>query len=251
MINFVICEDRKEIRNIIKSKICNIIGNNTEYSIYEFDCFDEKLENIINNNTHRTLFIIDLYLKDGFSGYSIALKIKNRKNINQKIIFITGKTDSAFMVFEHKIKPIGFVFKNSNFDTNLIGHIKKGLKELQIENIKSSILVKCKNIEHVILLDTIVYICKVKGTKHIEITTTSFVIDTIYNLQDILGGLNIDFLKINKSIIINIKYIKKINTINKMITMIDGIEFYISNDQISEIINHSNSNYERCIEIKG
>lgn len=242
MLNFVICEDKKEIRDIIKSNIHMVMGSRMEYFIYEYDSFDEQLKNLIDNCNSRTIFILDLHLRDGNTGYEIALKVKEQKKRYHKIIFLTGKTNSAYVVFKHKINPIDFISKNEYFETNLVKAIKEGLKILLNNKFKDTIMVKSQNTEHLLFLNNIMYFCKVKETRYIEITTTSYTINAIGSLNNILDELNDNFIKINKSVIVNAKHIKNVDIIHRGITMVNGMVFDVSKKLIKEIIEYGNTN---------
>lgn len=48
MINFIVCEDEREIRKNTKSQIISFMMNyDIDYKIYEFSCYGKKFEDII------------------------------------------------------------------------------------------------------------------------------------------------------------------------------------------------------------
>ncbi len=78
MINFIICEDEKTLRDETKKIIVSYMMNHDiDYKIYEFDCYDKKFEQIIKKDIGFKIYLLDIITKNG-TGIDAARIIREK-----------------------------------------------------------------------------------------------------------------------------------------------------------------------------
>ena len=89
MINFIICDDKKEFRNeIINTIDAVMLKNNEAYKVHPYSEYNEEFLSVINNDLSLKIYILDIEVKDK-SGIDVARKIRE-KYIESMIVFITS-----------------------------------------------------------------------------------------------------------------------------------------------------------------
>lgn len=69
MINFIVCEDEKEIRVNTKNQIIKFMMNyDIDYKIYEFDGYNAKFNKIARTDSGFKIYFLDIKTNAG-SGY--------------------------------------------------------------------------------------------------------------------------------------------------------------------------------------
>ncbi len=247
MIFFVICN---QYENIIKKISDTVIKTmsfyNETYEILDYDLFDEQLEKfIIEKNKEKVVYILDVNLKYGEYGIEIAKYVREKCNKNKEIIFYTNSANSVLQTYDYKIKPVDYILTNSKY-CNV--RLEKAIKEainllLNSVNIPKKINIKENNKEYFITLNDIMYISKIKGTKKISIQTKQNKIVIKETLRNIKKKLNANFIRVHKSCIVNVNFIREINKkrSEEEIIMIDGGRCPLSRQKIKELSELKNS----------
>lgn len=236
MINIAICDDNIhmciEIENIL------LKYQKSNYLRFNIDIFSDG-KNLIKHldlgNKYQVLFL-DIEI-GSITGVDIGKYI--RKNLNNreiKIIYVSSFNKYAMELFD--LKPTNFLIKP--IDENKIKEVLEDtLYDLEIQseeftfNFKNDIFrIKLKDIIYIIYFETI------KLSKNIKLVT----IDNEYILRENLNKIqeNLqkkDFIKINKSILVNFKYIKVFKPGEFKIILTTEEEVPLSKNRLKEIKN--------------
>jgi len=182
------------------------------------------------------LLLLDIQLKDK-TAFEVLSQIQT--SIDSKIIFITAYDKYAIKAFEveaidYLLKPydevrfntsISRVIKNDNppLDVTLLNALKESLQQD-----KPKIRIPEGNKNHLFLANDIIYIQSDKYYVYIHTKAEKRLIRiTLKRLEAILPK---DFIRINKSVIINSQYISQIEyqKTTSRILLINGNEFFSS-----------------------
>ena len=212
MSRIMIVEDEiniaKGLDMIIKSINSNIETTVTGYA-------KEALENA--NKYLYDIFLLDIQLYD-YSGYELAKEIRNIDKYKlTPIVFITSIPTKELLAFkeihcyDYIIKPFKEEEVINTIGTIINFGIKKDVKKEYIGFKQRDYLYRVK-------LDDIIYFEVVH--RKIEVTTIKEKIElSNYTLYNILNELTDDFIRCHKGYIVNIKYIDKIDLINRQINL--------------------------------
>ena len=99
MINFIVCDDNKNILNNVKKIIEKAMMNNdTNYEIHKFDDYDSKFKEIMGKKIPNKIYILDIETPTS-SGIDIARKIRNI-DYNSIIIFLTAHEELCYTILQ-------------------------------------------------------------------------------------------------------------------------------------------------------
>ena len=208
-INRVILEDYLK-KNQIKSKISYC------YNYKEQD--EEFLKDI-------ELAILDIDLEGSIvNGIELAKKIREL-NPGTVFIFITGHEEFAFEATQ--IHLSGFLAKPVN-QYDLQDTLRRSIKQVnghRLTNMNHNIA-KFNNGKIVLKERSIISIEKLANTHEVEIVTTEKKIQAYDSIRDIEKRLSSNFVKLNRSVIVNLSYIFNIES--NAVNMRGGITYEIS-----------------------
>jgi len=207
MINFIICDDKKEFINEIVNVIDSVMMNNSEaYNKYIYSEYNEEFINIIETNLSWKIYILDIEVKDK-SGIDIARKIRE-KDIESMLIFITAYYDKYIEdILKSKFMFLDFINKKDNYRKELTKTIEYALKNIKKKNI---IRFKSNGIIYTLATNDILYICRDKDRKcTIKTTSNEFTVSkTLLELYELLDN---DFVYSHRACIVNVDRIKIYN----------------------------------------
>ena len=154
MINFIVCDDDK---NVVK-KIKNIISkfmmkNEHSYKTYFFNDYNTEFMKIIDSKLQCKIYILDIETPTR-SGIDIARLIRE-KDVDSMIIFITGHEELGSTILKNDLMFLSFINKFDNYENRLTDAIKKALKMFHKKNI---LKFKDGNTLYTISMDDIIYI---------------------------------------------------------------------------------------------
>ncbi len=240
MFNFIIIDDDKEIRNIVETIIDETFDNTVQYRIDNYSMFSElKKRNDLEKS--KTIFILDIELNDEYDGIEIASIIRGKKNKLHEIIFLTGYIDYAFNVLNYKINPIAFIKKDNDFKIFLQKALKDAVDKINLTSEGKKITVK-KGAADIELKETdIIYAMKNKGAKSLNIVTELYSIETIETIENFLKRIGKEFIKIDRSTIVNYKNIKSISVKERTITMNNSETFHVDFKTVKKVMEFGNS----------
>lgn len=139
MINFIICDDKKEFIDEIENTINTVMMKNNEaYKKHIYSEYNDNFINIIDKNLSWKIYILDIEVKDKL-GIDIARKIRE-KDIESMIIFITAYYEKYIQdILKSKFMFLDFINKQNDYQKELESTIEYALK-----NIKKKILYALK-----------------------------------------------------------------------------------------------------------
>jgi len=207
MINFIICDDKKEFRNeIINTIDAVMLKNNEAYKIHPYSEYNDEFISVIDKNLPLKIYILDIEVKDK-SGIDIARKIRE-KDIESMIIFITAYYEKYVQdILKSKFMFLDFINKQNDYKKELTSTIEYALK-----NIKKKNIIRFKNSGIIYTLSTndILYIWRDKDRKcTIKTTSNEFTISkTLLELYELLDDT---FVYSHRACIVNMDRIKLYN----------------------------------------
>ncbi len=216
MLKIAICDDEKVYRNSAIGALTHIEEKlNKEFQIFTFSSGEDLCNNLHSNRYD--VILLDIIM-DGIDGIETAKKIHSM-NVNSYIIFISS--------YDKRLKEL-FGFKTLAFlDKPLVvNELENAIVQVfnLIDREKENIFVYTSNkIQSFVYLKDIVFI-ESKGRK-LEINTSNETIninETLKNTWDKLSS-NSNFLMLNRSYIVNLKYAR----------MTNSTTFYINSHNIS------------------
>lgn len=204
MMRIAICDDEKEIMEEMKGYLCAVQRKlDSKMDIHLFNDAEDLIYEIDEMPPYDIVFL-DIEI-GSYNGIQIAERFRT-KHPATVIIFITGHYQYVYDVFD--VQPCGF--------------IRKPLKKEDVEHVFCRAIEQCENMPvleysynshfyRVYLKD----ICYITSEKRLINIVKSEDQGTFYGkLDDVeqkLQRMSGNFLRINQSVIINIRYIKEIN----------------------------------------
>lgn len=200
MINIAICEDEREIQELIEIYIVNIFKKkNIEYKIQKYNSGEALLK---SDFSHIHILLLDIRMGK-INGMETARKIRE-VDMNMEIIFITSLID--YVQEGYEVKAYRYLLKPIRQE-DLKKHLLTCIKEVQVRN--NYIIVNDKSNTYKIYSHDIKYIEVQK--KIISIYTNDKDITTRYSLGKIEKDLNSEkFVRCHKSYIVNLSFIEGI-----------------------------------------
>ncbi len=232
MINFVVVDDnnyhRKKICDIIMS---NMMSNQINFKINEFDDYSKELVNYINSKSHITVYILDLELPNG-DGIDIARTIRNNANDwNSPIIIITAHESLYYEVYKQRLQILDFIPKFNSIEKNLSEDIEICLRMLNKEKVYRYTY---KSIVHNINLNSINYIQR-EGRKTKIVTKDKTYYQNI-TISEIIKLLPDYFIISAKGTVLNMKNVREVDWNNMLVIFKDGMQDYlVTNSHKKEI----------------
>lgn len=199
MINYIICDDNKEVLKKVVEIIDNAMMNNdTGYEIHSFNDYNSKFKEIIKEKMSNKIYILDIETPSS-SGIDIARKIRSI-DYNSIIIFLTVHEELGYTILQKEFLFLAFINKYDNYEPKLLKSIKTALRK-----INGNQMLKCsKNgIIYTIPLDDILYITRDSVERKCIIKTEYLEIMISKKLKEIRNDLTQDFVYSHRSCIVN------------------------------------------------
>ena len=99
MINFIICEDNKNVRDLHEALISKItMPYDFDYTVHSFEKYNNNLKKIINTPSNLKIYILDLELP-GKTGLEIAQDIR-KVDWDSIIIVLTSHDELQLKLFK-------------------------------------------------------------------------------------------------------------------------------------------------------
>ena len=156
MINFIICDDVKQYRDMVEHIVDSyMMKNKIEYKTHVFDDYDSDFVKIVESKLSFKIYILDIETPTK-SGIDIARLIRN-KDVDSVLIFLTGHQELGHVVMKNDFLFLSYINKFDNCEQRL----KKSLdKALQMLKVKSVIRFKDNGVIYTIPQDDILYITR-------------------------------------------------------------------------------------------
>ena len=242
MLNFVVCDDEKEFREVIIKEIEKFMMNyDVNYEVYQFETYDEKFEKVARSDLGFKVYFFDIKTKNG-SGLDAARFIREElEDWNSIIVIVTAFAEYRYEALSNRLYLLDFI---SKFD-NCKAKIKEILKIIY-KNYNSR--EKCLSYEYnytfyKIELKNIIFIEKEQDSKRCIIYTTYGTFKAPFTLVSIAKQLDKRFLKVHKSLILNTDKISTYNTKENEVVFSNGMSTnLISRSGRKELINYVANN---------
>lgn len=233
MINFIICEDNKNVRDLHEALISKItMPYDFDYTVHSFEKYNNNLKKIINTPSDLKIYILDLELP-GKTGLEIAQDIRE-VDWDSIIIVLTSHDELELKLFKEKLLIFDFISKFDNYEKRLTDSINLVIKNL---NCRSALVFKQdKEIYH-IKYDNILYIFRdntKNKTKIKAIDKEYYVRDTLTNVAKQLDNR---FYQTHRACYVNLNNIKCADFKNDII--------YFTND---DSIDYLSRNYKKGLK---
>lgn len=232
MINFVIVDDNNHHRKkICDTVIKNMMTNQIDFKIHEFDDYDKKLALYLKKRDQISVFILDLELPSG-DGIDIARNIRNISNDwNSPIIIITAHESLYYEVYKQRLQILDFIPKFNSMEKSLYEDVDICLRMLNKEKVYKYTY---KNVEHNVNLNSINYVQR-DGRKT-KIVTKSEVYYQNITINEIKKILPENFIISAKGTLLNMKNVYEINWKEMLVHFKDGTKGYlVTNSHKKEI----------------
>lgn len=238
MLKIYICEDNVEQREFITNVIEKYILME-DYNIH-IEMSTSNPEKIIDRieDGQTGLYFLDIDLNCDMNGLELAQNIR-RKDKRGFIVFVTSHSEMSYMTFTYKVEAMDFIVKGDSAQTS--EKIKKCIKEAY-ERYTSLDIINDKvftylvgDREYSILYDDIVYFEKSGDKRKIVIHCLNGIMEFAGTIKEIKKKLDENFVKISKSMIINKKHIKNMDTRENSLTLNEGSVFHVTGRRIKEL----------------
>ncbi len=218
MINFIICDDDQQYRNLVEKVVTSyMMKNELEYKLHMFDDYNKQFLNIVEAKLPFKIYILDIETPTR-SGIDIARIIRN-KDIDSVLIFLTGHQELSQIVIKNEFLFLSFINKFDNCEEHLQKTLSKALKILKQ---RKTIKFKDRGTTYTICLDDILYITKdsVERKSIIKTDYTTFKISkTLTEIKDLL---NSNFVQTHRACIVNKTRVVSYNKPKKLIMFNNG-----------------------------
>ncbi len=126
MINFIVCEDNKIIRERNIEIINDVMfKNKVDYRVYQFSNYSNELKTIIKSNKKNKIYLLDIELEDS-SGLSIATDIRDM-DLDSVIILCTSYVEFLPYILKSKLSIFDFISKFENYDANIFSSLDRAV----------------------------------------------------------------------------------------------------------------------------
>lgn len=199
-----ICDDEK----VFLEQMEDILKSIPE--IHQIDCYNDwgKLNYNLENNCQYDLILMDIEWKQQKeNGTHYAAKI-NQLYPDIQIIFVTAYNDRfSEAIFWEPVNLCGYLVKPVKYD-NLMILLEKAMHNIDRQQ-KEKIVVQYKGVTETIPFANIIYL---ESSAHqLFIVTTTQRISVYGKLDDYEKKLNNSFIRIHKSFLVNMNYIRRID----------------------------------------
>lgn len=229
--NIVVFDDEerscRETASVIKNVVLRKYGEN-KVNIFDFTS-PLNLENWLDGNKP-DIAVLDISIPgDENYGIKFAQKIRQQYK-NSHIIFLTSNEGKITEVFSGLIRPSQFIVKLHN-----TSELEDVIDEILIETYKrdSTISVSYGRNEYILRTSNIILIQK-DGRK-----TSVFLVDRQIHVTDSLNSiaknLPLNFIWVDKGVIVNLRMVREVEYPKKILIMADGQSVYMSRNSVREV----------------
>ena len=219
MINFIICDDVKQYRDMVEHIVDSyMMKNKIEYKTHVFDDYDSGFVKIVESKLSFKIYILDIETPTK-SGIDIARLIRN-KDVDSVLIFLTGHQELGHVVMKNDFLFLSYINKFDNCEQRL----KKSLdKALQMLKVKSVIRFKDNGVIYTIPQDDILYITRDSIERKCIIVTDYSEFKVGKTLSELEEIVNDNFIKTHRACLMNTKRILSFSRSQKEVVFDNGM----------------------------
>lgn len=238
MIDFIICDDNKEFTILLRKRIKEFMSKHKEIEchFHSFYGYGKEFEEVVESPSTYKVYFLDIETKKG-SGLDAARLIREKyDDWNSVIIIVTSHEEFRYEALGNRLYLFDFINKLDNLVANIDRDLTNILK--QYTRSSNSITLEYDHELHKVELRDIIYIEKQIDSKKCIVATTYGTKYVQSSLNDIYKELNDNFMKVSRSLIVNIKKIKGFDSKTNTIDFINGYESnLVSRDCKKELLN--------------
>lgn len=219
MINFIICDDVKQYREMVEKVIDSyMMKNKLEYKTHIFKDYDSKFMEIVESRLSFKVYILDIETPTK-SGIDIA-RIIRTKDVDSVLIFLTGHQELGNIVMKNDFLFLSFINKFDNCEQRLENSIDKAL---QVFKIKSVIRFKDNGVVYTIPQDDILYITRDSVDRKCIIVTDYNEFKVGKSLSELEAMVNDNFIKTHRACLMNSKRVLSFSKSQKQVVFDNGM----------------------------
>ncbi len=239
MINFVICDDNKEIVNTVSNLIDNeMMKNKISYKKTIFEDYDNQFIKFVKSKQPQKIYILDIEMPSA-SGIDMARIIRNF-DMESVIIFLTSHDELGYTILKNEFLFLSFINKYDNYTKKLQNSIRKALDLLGKRRV---IKFEDRGATYTIPINDILYITRDNIERKVIIITdySNYVISkSLSSMKDILGD---DFMYSHRSCIINTNRVTVVDSTKRKIKFDTGVEIdWLSSKYKDEVVSYVSVN---------
>jgi len=244
MLHIFICEDNKAQRARMEGIV------NRHLLLEDFDMnIALSVENpavLLNYlETHRIqsgLYLLDVDLQSDINGIELAAKIK-KMDVSATIVFITTYSEMMHYVFRLKIEAMEYILKDSppeEIEQRVIECMRVAYQRfLDGKHTKSKYFtVKIGEQKLNILYDDILFFESNTSRRNKILLHKSNSILEFYGTISDVSNLGPPFCKCHQSFVVNVNYVKRIDSHNRIAEMVDDTIIPISRRKMTEFLEY-------------
>lgn len=226
MLNFIICDDSKEFRDNLQKIIDSYMMKlDMDYKTYEYADYNKEFRNLVKSDIGFKIYFLDIRMGEA-SGIDAARMIREEfDDWSSIIIVVTSFSEYRYEALGNRLYLLDFVSKSDGCEKRIEENIKRALKNYN--NTEKSITYELNHVIKRIEYRHILYIEKEQDSKRC-------IIKTIYgdqlirkNLNDVEKMLDRTFMKVHRSLIVNLDLLKEFNVSENKLTFKNGESIYL------------------------
>ena len=212
IIKYIIAQENENIQKEIEELIYKIMmTNDRPFDIKKIHS-SKKMQEAIKEEGEK-IYILDVDLKFS-SSYSIVNEIRNvHQDFKSSIIILTTYYEKIHEYLSSHLLIFDYILLFDNYKNKLEKSIKKIIKM----NSNKLLNFYCNNVLEIININDIIYIYRDSYLRKTIIVTANKTYETYKPLYKIIDEYGVVFFKINRSFIINVNKIVKIDFKNDLI----------------------------------
>ena len=219
MINFIICDDVKQYREMVEHIVASyMMKNKLEYKTHVFEDYNSDFIKIVESKLPFKVYILDIETPTK-SGIDIARIIRN-KDVDSVLIFLTGHQELGHIVIKNDFLFLSYINKFDDCENRLIKSLDKAL---QMFKIRSVIRFKDNGVVYTIPQDDILYITRDSVERKCVIITDYNEFKVGKNLAELEELLNDNFIKTHRACLMNTKRIMSFSKTQKEVVFDNGM----------------------------
>lgn len=239
--NIIICEDDVAVLDIYKLIVKDYASKLKSNSIKLVLATPNpnEVEKYINQNTGiDTLYLLDIeFTESKQRGIDLAVKIRENDQC-AKIVFITTHEEMTVLTFQRKVEPLDFIEKElglSAIQAELIKDIDIAINRFSVQTVK-----KRRFVYHLGSRD---YSVDCMDINFFETSSNphKVILHTIQGVVEFRSNLNNieydnpSFLRVHKSLLVNLSNVKYLDSKNRSITFKSGGQCEIARRKMSSV----------------
>ena len=226
MINFIVCDDHKYIRESVEKVIDQVMMKNSNaYKKHMFEDYNEDFNKIISSKLASKIYILDIETKTS-SGVLVADKIREN-DIDSIIIFLTSHEEKAYDIIKSQLMCLTFISKKDSYIKLLKQTI---IKAISMIGKKQAIRFRHQGVLYTLPVPDILYITRDSVERKTLIVTDYGEYLHPSNLGKVADELKDTFIQTHRACFINKERYREINMRKKKIIFDNGEETNLLSD---------------------